>query len=59
VSNMHEGMNDCTHLLSYLNTVKCCCGVCWGSSIDMFWECTLLDSEEPWIIVLALDLNVI
>jgi hypothetical protein len=21
VSNMHEGMNDCTHLLSYLNTV--------------------------------------
>ncbi len=38
LSSTHEGMTNCTHLLSYLQPVKCCCGVCWGISIDMFWD---------------------
>ncbi len=37
LSSTHEGMTNCTHLLSYLQPVKCCCGVCGGISIDMFW----------------------
>ncbi len=41
-------LTHCTHLLSYLQPVKCCCGVCWGISIDMFWD-------VHWVIVSALD----